>query len=184
MRVVYAGINLDSPFVTNSFTQVPARCFEALHAGRSAVHPSGKPLFGALIRALPVLISESPRSRHPRQTLRDSMWYPFVRRLQRWWIKTQGNILDHKVTRAFNALAALDSRSTTSGVRRLPIVAGAIEPARDAYAKAATQVSREAISELTKLIDKATEVVDRGGSRTSWGTLLQRRPSYMCAHEP
>ena len=89
------------------------------------------------------------------------MWYPFVRRLQRWWIKTQGNILDHKLTRAFNALAALDSRSTTSGVRRLPIVAGAIEPARDAYAKAATQVSREAISELTKLIDKATEVVDR-----------------------
>ena len=37
------------------------------------------------------------------------MWYPFVRRLQRWWIKTQGNILDHKLTRAFNALAALDS---------------------------------------------------------------------------
>ena len=91
------------------------------------------------------------------------MWYPFVRRLQRWWIKTQGNILDHKLTRAGNALASLDSRSTTSGVRRLPIVAGAIEPARDAYAKAATpgQLSRDAITELTKLIDKATEVVDR-----------------------
>ena len=56
------------------------------------------------------------------QTLRDASWYPFVRRLQRWWIKKQGSILDHKLTRAANALAALESQATTSGVRRMPLV--------------------------------------------------------------
>ena len=71
------------------------------------------------------------------QTLRDSMWYPFVRRLQRWWIKKQGSILEHKLMRASNALAELEATSTTKGVRRAPLVDAAMAPAVAAYGRAA-----------------------------------------------
>ena len=49
--------------------------------------------------------------------LKNRIIYPFVRRLQIWWIKLQGDIMNRKLTRGFNLMTKLSNDAEVGGVQ-------------------------------------------------------------------
>ena len=69
------------------------------------------------------------------QSIRNAMLYPFVRRLQRWWVKLQGSIVQRKLKRCGADLADCQAEAAIKGVN-------AVEFVRDALAKCEASLSK------------------------------------------
>ncbi|KAJ8601198.1 hypothetical protein CTAYLR_003237 [Chrysophaeum taylorii] len=100
------------------------------------------------------------------QSIKNAMLYPFVRRLQRWWVSLQGSILQRKFKRCAADLAETTSTSSIKGVHATRAVVVALETAEKIKAEAWAVVcvasatdAMDAISKLRSHVDRAARVV-------------------------
>ena len=106
------------------------------------------------------------------QNVKNTMLYPFVRRLQRWWIHLQGSILQRKYKRCAADLQEAQTVASIQAVSRVPAVAKALERGDDIKQRSWTIVcgsntaaSVEAIAQLRQAADAATQIVDEAVKR-------------------
>jgi len=98
------------------------------------------------------------------QSIRNAMLYPFVRRLQRWWVKLQGSILQRKLKRCGADLRDISSEAAIKGVNAVAFVRDALQKCEASLAKANLLINKpaeaaEALSSLRQEIAKASEIV-------------------------
>ena len=104
------------------------------------------------------------------QSVKNAMLYPFVRRLQRWWVHLQGSILQRKLKRCIADLTEAMKDASINAVSAVPYVVEAIQFGEDAKTKATTAVSAnaiggaagpavEAIAAFRKVADNAKKIV-------------------------
>ncbi|KAJ8614223.1 hypothetical protein CTAYLR_001136 [Chrysophaeum taylorii] len=79
------------------------------------------------------------------QSVRNAMLYPFVRRLQRWWIHLQGSILQRKFTRCAADLGEALTEASIKAVGAVAYVIEALEAGNRAKMIAWTGVSASAM---------------------------------------
>jgi myosin heavy subunit len=94
------------------------------------------------------------------QAIKNNLIYPFVRRLQIWWQKKQGDIVLLKIRRGTNALAVLEQHATTNQVAHVPMVAEELNCIRESLARAQASHKREDVTELMKACDACSSAID------------------------
>ena len=72
------------------------------------------------------------------------MLYPFVRRLQRWWVKLQGSILQRKLKRCGADLRDISSEAAIKGVNAVAFVRDALQKCEASLAKANLLINKPA----------------------------------------
>mmetsp|Transcript_8801 Transcript_8801/g.30122 ORF Transcript_8801/g.30122 Transcript_8801/m.30122 type:complete len:889 (+) Transcript_8801:192-2858(+) len=80
------------------------------------------------------------------QSIKNAMLYPFVRRLQRWWIKLQGSILQRKLKRCQHVVASAKTEASIKGVAAVEYVLNALAAAAAAAATSAVGKTASASS--------------------------------------
>ncbi|KAH8047669.1 hypothetical protein JL722_12930 [Aureococcus anophagefferens] len=89
------------------------------------------------------------------QSIKNAMLYPFVRRLQRWWIKLQGSILQRKLKRCQHVVASAKTEASIKGVAAVDTSSATAN-----FAAARTSKKRrmdEARAEFQASLDLASE---------------------------
>ena len=101
------------------------------------------------------------------QSIKNAMLYPFVRRLQRWWIKLQGSILQRKLKRCQHVVANAKTEASIKGVAAVEYVLNALAAAAAAGDGAAAAVgagkagpAAEAIAAFRTAADRCASVVE------------------------
>mmetsp|Transcript_15759 Transcript_15759/g.49336 ORF Transcript_15759/g.49336 Transcript_15759/m.49336 type:complete len:1407 (-) Transcript_15759:564-4784(-) len=79
------------------------------------------------------------------QSVRNHMLYPFVRRLQRWWVQLQGSILQRKFKRCNADLSEAHTEASIKAVGAVPYVIAALEAGDAAKNEAWKAVSANAM---------------------------------------
>eukprot|EP00633_Aureoumbra_lagunensis_P006322 CAMPEP_0197311112 /NCGR_PEP_ID=MMETSP0891-20130614/9629_1 /TAXON_ID=44058 ORGANISM="Aureoumbra lagunensis, Strain CCMP1510" /NCGR_SAMPLE_ID=MMETSP0891 /ASSEMBLY_ACC=CAM_ASM_000534 /LENGTH=1392 /DNA_ID=CAMNT_0042797071 /DNA_START=168 /DNA_END=4346 /DNA_ORIENTATION=- len=100
------------------------------------------------------------------ESIKNNMLYPFVRRLQRWWVKLQGSILQRKFKRCSADLSEAMTEASIKAVSAVAYVIESIavgerakEKASVAVSSSATPVAVEAIVEFRKAVDHVKKIV-------------------------
>ena len=79
------------------------------------------------------------------QSIRNAMLYPFVRRLQRWWVKLQGSILSASSRGAAPDLRRrVSSEAAIKGVNCVAFVRDALQKCEASLAKASSLINKPA----------------------------------------
>jgi myosin heavy subunit len=94
------------------------------------------------------------------QTLKNNLIYPYVRRLQIWWQKKQGDIVMLKLRRGAVMLNKLESHAATNQVAHVPMVADELAYIRETLARAQASRKREDVNELMKACDACSSAID------------------------
>jgi myosin heavy subunit len=100
------------------------------------------------------------------QSIKNHMIYPFVRRLQIWWLKKQGDIVLLKLRRGANVLNQVEQKATANGVAHVPAVSTQMQAIRDQIAAAELAQrgggpkARQEVNLLQSLCDAATSAVE------------------------
>jgi myosin heavy subunit len=95
------------------------------------------------------------------QSIKNRIIYPVVRRLQIWWIKLQGDIMNRKLTRGTNLLTKLANAAEVGGVQHVGFIVKAIADMREKQAAASANLSAETIAALMKSCDSTEQLVDK-----------------------
>eukprot|EP00618_Florenciella_parvula_P035127 CAMPEP_0119481752 /NCGR_PEP_ID=MMETSP1344-20130328/9936_1 /TAXON_ID=236787 /ORGANISM="Florenciella parvula, Strain CCMP2471" /LENGTH=1560 /DNA_ID=CAMNT_0007516129 /DNA_START=105 /DNA_END=4787 /DNA_ORIENTATION=+ len=95
------------------------------------------------------------------QSIKNKAIEPYVRRLQRWWIKNQGQIQQHKLKRGTYMIARLTEKAKTEGVHHVAFVQKILAAADAARLTAAGNLNRENVSALLDLCETAEANVDK-----------------------
>lgn len=86
------------------------------------------------------------------QGVRNAMLYPFVRRLQRWWVHLQGSILQRKFKRCVADLSEAHTEASIKAVGAVPFVVSALEAGDKAKDDAWKAVSTSAMGGSTSFV--------------------------------
>ncbi|KAH8097375.1 hypothetical protein JL720_265 [Aureococcus anophagefferens] len=99
------------------------------------------------------------------QSIKNAMLYPFVRRLQRWWIKLQGSILQRKLKRCQHVVASAKTEASIKGVAAVEYVLNATPRRRwrrrcRAVGAGKAGPAAEAIAAFRAAADRCASVVE------------------------
>ncbi len=99
-------------------------------------------------------------------SIKNHLIYPFVRRLQRWWLKMQGDIVLLKLRRGVNVLNQVEQKAGQNTVAHVPSVAAGLQAIRDQISvaeraqRAGGVQARKEVNMLQQLCDRAAASVN------------------------
>ena len=94
------------------------------------------------------------------QSLKNRIIYPYVRRLQRWFVQKKGNVSEYKLARYGNQLADIKGSAASKGLATHPKVAAALKAAEAAATQAAASRQLGDIGKLGKAVEAIAAALD------------------------